>query len=62
MSTDTFNIIASNLSEELYQEFKYALKSGNWRNGLLMSERQRNTCQQVILLREIQMTLPVNIH
>lgn len=62
MSTDLFHIIASNLSEELYQEFKYALEIGNWRNGLLISDRQRDTCQQVILLREMQLTLPENIH
>jgi len=56
MKLNSFSLIASNLPDELYQEFKWALKSGFWRCGLPMSERQRTACQQTVLLKELQLT------
>lgn len=62
MKPNSFSLIASNLPDELYQEFKWALKSGFWRCGLPMSNRQKKACQQTVLLKELQLASVQNRH
>ncbi|WP_104402518.1 DUF1315 family protein [Vibrio penaeicida] len=52
MNGNSFNLIVHGLPDELYSEFKRALRKGYWRNGVLMTEKQRQACQRAILVRE----------
>ncbi|GLQ73596.1 DUF1315 family protein [Vibrio penaeicida] len=54
MNGNSFNLIVHGLPDELYSEFKRALRKGYWRNGMLMTEKQREACQRAILVRETQ--------
>ncbi len=45
-------LLTMELPEELYREFKWALLKGVWRCGLPFTDKQRLTCQRVVLSRE----------
>ncbi len=57
MNDSSFNLIVHSLPDELYSEFKRALRKGYWRNGLVMTVKQREACKRAILLREIKATV-----
>lgn len=50
------------LDDRLYQEFKKAVQTGYWGSGAALSTKQKQICQQVILMRESAATTPAYVH
>lgn len=48
----TLEKAALKLDEEIYQEFKVALKRGIWSCGMPMTAEQKKICNEVVLIRE----------
>ncbi|MGB0900029.1 MAG: DUF1315 family protein [Psychrobium sp.] len=48
-----FEQIAASLPLEIYQEFRRALDCGKWRNGNVLTDKQRLTCQQALFFHEL---------
>lgn len=47
-----FEQIAASLPSEIYEEFRRALNSGRWRNGNVVTDKQRLTCQRALFFHE----------
>ncbi|BCL70105.1 hypothetical protein MADA3029_830021 [Vibrio nigripulchritudo MADA3029] len=56
MNGNSFNLIVHGLPDEVYSEFKRALRKGYWRNGMLLTAKQKEAAQRAILVRETQTT------
>jgi uncharacterized protein YeaC (DUF1315 family) len=52
MNGNSFNLIVHGLPDEVYSEFK----RGYWRNGMLLTAKQKEAAQRAILVRETQTT------
>lgn len=48
-----FEQIAASLPFEIYEEFRRALDFGQWRNGNIVTDRQRLTCQRALFFHEL---------
>jgi len=46
-----FEEVIANLPNRILTEFRWALSNGHWRNGTLLTTRQRMTCEEALLVR-----------
>lgn len=57
-----FEKLVFSLDDMLYQEFKKAIQTGYWGNGVSISHQQKKICQEVIILRENAATTSTHLH
>ena len=46
-----FEEVITHLPNRILTEFRWALSKGHWRNGTLLTTRQRETCEEALLVR-----------
>jgi len=51
-----FQQVASNLPVSIYREFRKAIVTGYWSNGMLLTDKQRRTCEQALFFHEQNQT------
>jgi len=51
-----FQQVASNLPIPIYREFRKAIVTGYWSNGMLLTDKQRRTCEQALFFHEQNQT------
>ena len=44
------NKLLESMTPEVFENLQYAVETGKWHNGTLLSQEQRSTCMQVMML------------
>ena len=53
--------VVENLSEEMYQRFKYAVETGKWPEGTKVDDEQRETAMKIVMAYQSRVLKPDEI-